>query len=74
MSEYAWIPTPEVVERANITRLMRRHGAADIADMRRRAAADIDSYWDAVVADLGLPFSRPYTAVRDSSRGIEWTT
>jgi acetyl-CoA synthetase len=35
---------------------------------------DIDWFWDAVVADLGLPFTRPYTAVRDSSRGIEWTT
>ena len=74
MSEYAWEPTPETIERANVTRLMRRHGVADIDAMRARSVADIDWYWDAVVQDLGLPFSRPYSAVRDASRGIEWTT
>jgi acetyl-CoA synthetase len=74
MTDYAWRPTPEAVERANVTRLMRRHGVADIDAMRRRSVADIDWYWDAVVQDLGLPFARPYAAVRDSSRGIEWTT
>src|SRR5437867_1766881 len=74
MSEYAWSPTPEAVEHANVTRLMRRHGVEGIDELRRRSVADIDWFWDAVVKDLGLPFSQPYTAVRDSSRGIEWTT
>lgn len=74
MSDYVWQPTAEVVERANITRLMRRHGVADLEVMRARSVADVDWYWDAVVQDLGLPFTTPYTAVRDSSRGIEWTT
>jgi acetyl-CoA synthetase len=74
MSEYAWRPTPEAVENANVTRLMRRHGIADIAELRQRSVEDIDWFWDAVVKDLELPFTRPYTQVRDSSRGIEWTT
>ena len=30
MSEYAWHPTPEAVEHANVTRLMRRHGGAGL--------------------------------------------
>jgi acetyl-CoA synthetase len=74
MSDYAWSPTAEVVEHANITRLMRRHGVADLQAMRARSVADVDWYWNAVVEDLGLPFTTPYTAVRDGSRGIEWTT
>jgi acetyl-CoA synthetase len=74
MNEYSWRPTPEAVERANVTRLMRRHGVGDIDEMRARSVADVDWYWNAVVEDLGLPFTQPYTAVRDSSRGIEWTT
>jgi acetyl-CoA synthetase len=74
MTDYAWQPTPEAIEHANVTRLMRRHGVADIDEMRARSVADIDWYWDAVVQDLGLPFAEPYTAVRDSSAGIEWTT
>jgi acetyl-CoA synthetase len=73
MSEYAWVPTAEAIERANVTRLMRRYGIDDIDELRRRSVADIDWFWNAVVEDLGLPFCRPYTAVRDSSAGIEWT-
>jgi acetyl-CoA synthetase len=74
LTEYAWVPTPEAVEHANVTRFMRAHGAADIDDLRARSVADIDWFWQAVVDDLGLPFTRPYDAIRDSSRGIEWTT
>lgn len=74
MSEYAWTPTAEAIERANVTRLMRRHGIDGIDELRRRSVADIDWFWNAVVEDLELPFSHPYSAVRDSSAGIEWTT
>jgi acetyl-CoA synthetase len=74
VSEYAWVPTKPVVERANVTRLMHAFDVGDIDELRRRSVADIDSFWNAVVRDLGLPFTQPYTAVRDSSRGIEWTT
>src|SRR5689334_4798376 len=74
MTEYAWVPTPEAIEHANVTRLMRKHGAEDIDALRAMSVADIDWFWDAAIQDLGLPFTRPYTAVRDSSRGIEWTT
>jgi acetyl-CoA synthetase len=73
MSEYAWLPTADAVERANVTRLMRTHGISDLEQLRRRSVADIDWFWDAVVRDLELPFSRAYGAVRDSSAGIEWT-
>ncbi len=74
MTEYAWVPTPEAIAHANVTRFMRAHGAADIDELRAKSVADVDWFWDAVIKDLGLPFTRPYSAVRDSSRGIEWTT
>jgi acetyl-CoA synthetase len=74
VESYAWEPTPERIEQANVTRLMRKAGVGTIDELRRRSIADIDWYWDLVVQDLGLPFDRPYTRVRDSSRGIEWTT
>lgn len=73
MTEYAYTPTAAAVERANVTRLMRRHGIAEIDEMRRRSVADIDWFWNAVVEDLEIPFTQPYSAVRDSSAGIEWT-
>src|ERR1700737_1712027 len=71
---YAWEPTPERIADANVTRLMRAAGVETIDELRRRSVEDIDSYWDLVVKDLGIPFDRPYSRVRDSSRGIEWTT
>ena len=33
-----------------------------------------DRFWRAVVDDLGIPLARDWDAVRDDSRGIEWTT
>lgn len=74
MTGYAWTPTEAVTEQANVTRLMRAHGIGGLQELRRRSVADIDWFWDAVVSDLGLPFTHPYSAVRDSSRGVEWTT
>jgi acetyl-CoA synthetase len=73
VSSYAWEPTPERIAEANVTRLMRAAGVRTIDELRRWSVADIDRYWELVVKDLGLPFDRPYTRVRDSSRGIEWT-
>src|ERR1700722_1628908 len=53
---------------------MRAAGGETIDELRRRSVEDIDWFWDLVVKDLGLPFDEPYTRVRDSTRGIEWTT
>jgi acetyl-CoA synthetase len=71
---YAWEPTPERIAEANVTRLMEAAGAETIDELRRRSVEDIDWFWDLVVKDLSIPFDEPYTRVRDSSRGIEWTT
>ena len=72
MTEVAWEPTPEYVERANVTRLMRAHGIDSIDELRRRSVEDLSWYWDAVVKDLGIPFRVPYDAVLDASDGIPW--
>ena len=73
MPRYAWEPTPEYIERANVTRLMRAHGIETIDEMRARSVADVAWYWDAVVKDLEIPFATPYERVLDDSGGIEWT-
>jgi acetyl-CoA synthetase len=68
----AWTPTPEVVERAQVTRLMRRHGLATMGELRRWSVADVARFWAAVVDDLGIVFDRPYEQVLDASRGPAW--
>jgi acetyl-CoA synthetase len=74
MTDIAWQPTPEYVERANVTRLMRTHGIESIDELRRRAVADVGWYWDAVVKDLDIEFSTPYEEMLDTSSGLPWTT
>jgi acetyl-CoA synthetase len=71
-SEIVWRPTPEYVERARITRLMRTHGIATLDELQRRSIADPEWYWDAVSNDLGVRWLTPYTRVLDASRGIAW--
>src|SRR3979409_1304930 len=85
MTDLAWEPTPEYVERANVTRLMRAHGIDSIGgrrrgdidaigELRRRSIDDVEWYWDAAVKDLGLEFHVPYERVLDVSKGVPWAT
>jgi acetyl-CoA synthetase len=73
MADLAWRPTPEYVENANVTRLMRAHGIDSIDELRRRSVEDMEWFWDAVVKDLGIGFSQPYERVMDDSGGPAWT-
>jgi acetyl-CoA synthetase len=71
-TEFIWEPTPELVERANVTRLTRRLGARDYHELHRMSVEEPDRFWPQVVADLGIAFSRPWDAVVDASRGPQW--
>src|SRR5258706_8552936 len=68
-----WTPDPQTIERANVTRFMRRHGIAGYDELIRCCAADTSWFWDAALQDLGVRWSRPYTQVQDASKGFPWT-
>jgi acetyl-CoA synthetase len=70
--EIIWRPTPEVVERARITRLMRSLGVVTLVELQRRSIEDPEWYWNGVVKDLGLRWLTPYSRVLDDSRGPAW--
>jgi acetyl-CoA synthetase len=71
-SEIVWRPTREFAERSRIARFMRAQKIDSLGELQRRSVADPEWYWDAVVRDLGVRFTRPYTRVLDSSRGAQW--
>ncbi len=71
-SEFVWRPPPERVERANVTRLARRLGAEDYHALHRLSVEDPDTFWAAVVDDLEIEFSEPWTQLVDTSSGAEW--
>ena len=70
--EIIWRPTPERIERARMTKFMRKHGLASLEALLRRSVDEQEWYWDAVSKDLGFRWMTPYTRVLDTSRGIAW--
>ena len=73
-SEFVWQPSPDLIERANLTRLQRALGAGDYHELHRISIEEPDRFWPALIDDLGIEFSRRWDAVVDSSRGPEWST
>jgi acetyl-CoA synthetase len=73
VSDFVWTPTPEQVESANLTRLARRLGVERYHDLHRISIEEPERFWPALIEDLGLEFSEPWTDVIDASRGPEWT-
>ena len=59
MTDVVWRPPPEVVERANATRLVRRAGVGDYRELVRRSAEDPGWFWPLAIEDMGLEFSAP---------------
>ena len=74
MTDVVWRPDEAVLEHANASRLLRRSGAADWAELLRRSCAEPDWFWPLVIDDVGLEFARPWESVLDDSRGPEWAT
>jgi acetyl-CoA synthetase len=74
VAEIVWRPSPEVLERANVVRLMRRHGIDDYHELVARSREDPEWFWPAAVEDMGLEFARRWERLVDLSRGPEWAT
>src|SRR3989441_1599656 len=63
-----------MVERANVTRLVRLAGVSGYEELVRRSIEEPEWFWPLVVEDLNLEFERPWTRIIDESRGPEWAT
>jgi acetyl-CoA synthetase len=74
LTAFVWTASPERVERANVTRLMRRLGCRDFHELHRVSLEQPERFWAEVVDDLGIEFTTPWRRALDTSRGIEWAT
>lgn len=72
MSDFVWEPTPDYIERANVTRLMRKHGIDDYFELVRRSQEDIEWFWRAAVEDVGIEFFDDYERILDDHKGPQW--
>jgi acetyl-CoA synthetase len=69
-----WRATPERAKASNTAAFMQAHQIPSLEELHQRSAADPEWFWQAVVEFLGLPFDRPWRAIRDTSRGHPWAT
>jgi len=74
VTDVVWQPDEATLEHANATRLVRRAGVADWAELLRRSTEEPAWFWPLVIEDLGLEFARPFESVIDDARGPQWAT
>lgn len=70
-----WQPDPEQISQTNLKLFMDRHGIPDLKTLQERSVADIAWFWDNVLTDLDIRFSKPYDKIVDTSvdpRLPEW--
>lgn len=67
-----WHPAPDHLARSRLARAMAKWGYASLADLHRDSIDKPDWFWRAALDDLGITFSKPWTAVADRSGGHEF--
>lgn len=72
--EIVWVANDDRRDSSNAARFMRAHDIDGYHRLHARSVEDPEWFWGAVVEFLGIPFSRPFTRVRNSTKGVEWTT
>ena len=70
--QIVWRPTADVIEASRLARLLRKLQVPSLEALHKRSIEEPEWYWDAVVRDLGLRWTQPYTRVLDDSRGAMW--
>jgi acetyl-CoA synthetase len=70
--EIVWRPPPEIIARSNLRQFMDAHGIVSLEELQRRSTNDIAWFWNAVMCDLGIEFSKPYSEIVDLSGGMAW--
>ncbi|MGB3541725.1 AMP-binding protein, partial [Rubrivirga sp.] len=69
--DVAWRPSRAHITGTNLARFWTERGLDDYAALEAWALEDVGRFWDAVLADLEVVFTVPYTTVLDASGGVE---
>jgi acetyl-CoA synthetase len=68
----AWMPSPEVIERAQLTRFMKQVGVSTFDELYQHSIADVEKFTSEVLRFLDIKFDPPYKKLLDTSNGIEF--
>ncbi len=68
----AWTPTPEVIERAQLTKFMKQVGVSTWEELYEYSIRDVEKFTEEVLKFLDIKFDPPYTKLLDTSNGPEF--
>ncbi|MFZ1701668.1 MAG: AMP-binding protein [Pyrinomonadaceae bacterium] len=67
----AWTPTPDVIERAQLTRFMKQVGLSTWEELYAFSIKDVEKFTEEVIKFLDIKFEPPYDRLLDTTDGIE---
>lgn len=67
----AWTPTPEVIERAQLTRFMKQVGVSSWDELYAFSIRDVEKFTEEVLKFLDIKFDPLYEKALDLSNGVE---
>ena len=68
----AWTPTPEVIERAQLTEFMRQVGVSTWDELYQFSIRDVEKFTEEVLKFLDIKFDPPYSKLLDTLNGFEF--
>lgn len=68
----AWRPTPDVIERAQLTKFMRQVGVSTWDELYAYSINDVEKFTEEVLKFLDIKFDPPYDKLLDTSDGVEF--
>src|SRR5262245_29607172 len=68
----AWTPTPDVIERAQLTRFMKQVGVSTWDELYEFSISDVEKFTEEVLKFLDIKFEPPFEKLLDVSEGIEF--
>jgi acetyl-CoA synthetase len=70
----AWTPTPDVIERAQLTRFMKQVGLETWDALYQFSISDVENFTEEVLKFLDIKFDPPYEKLLDLANGVEFPT
>ena len=68
----AWTPSPDVIERAQLTKFMKQIGVSSFDELYKYSIGDTEKFTEEVLKFLDIKFDPPYKKLLDTSNGFEF--
>ena len=71
MDKTDWKPSKKIIESSNIYKMMQHYGFDEYQDFWKWSVTNKEAFWEATVKNLEIKLAQNYTAIVDTSKGIE---